>query len=305
MSFNHFKTSIFTFILLQFVSTNSMGQKLEFLSKLPSIINESSGLETTGKNQIWTFNDAGGNPELFLIDKQGNLLKTLEIVNVKNRDWEDISKDDQGNFYIGNIGNNSNATRDLSIYKIPNPKNLKENKVSAKVISFSFEDQVDFPPTQEKLNFDCEAMFWFNENLYLFSKHRSFPMATNLYRLPAVEGHHIAKKIGTFYTGKDSGTIKDFSEYWVTSAAISPSGDKVCLLNDKKLWIFYNFEKDQFFNGDYKEINFDKKTQKEAVCFVSNDLLYISDEYWLHSNEGGNLYKLKLNNKFKEHENKN
>lgn len=305
MNFNHFTTSIFTFILLQFVSTNSMGQKLEFLSKLPSIINESSGLETTGQNQIWTFNDAGGNPELFLIDRQGNLLKTLEIVNVKNRDWEDISKDDQGNFYIGNIGNNSNASTDLSIYKIPNPKKIKDSQVSAQVISFSFEDQVDFPPPEEKLNFDCEAMFWFNENLYLFSKHRSFPMATNLYRLPAEEGHHTAKKIATFYTGKASGTFKDFSDYWVTAAAISPSGDKVCLLNDKKLWIFYNFEKDQFFNGDYLEINLGTKTQKEAVCFVSNDLLYISDEHWQNSDEGGNLYKLKLDNKFKIHENKN
>ena len=202
MNFNHFSISIFAIILLQFGSTNSRGQKLELLSKLPSIINESSGLETTGKNQIWTFNDAGGKPELFLIDTQGNLLKTLEIVNVKNRDWEDISKDDQGNFYIGNIGNNSNSSKDLSIFKIPNPKKIKEYKVSAKIISFSFEDQVDFPPPKEKLNFDCEAMFWFNQNIYLFTKHRSFPMATNMYRLPAMEGHHIAKKIGTFYTGK-------------------------------------------------------------------------------------------------------
>jgi len=304
VNFNQFPISIVVFILLQFISMNARGQKLELLSKLPSIINESSGMETTGKNQIWTFNDAGGKPELYLIDTRGNLLKTLEIVNVKNRDWEDISKDDQGNFYIGDIGNNSNASKDLSIFKIPNPKKLKENQVSAKIISFSFEDQVDFPPPEEKLNFDCEAMFWFNKNLYLFSKHRSFPMATNMYRLPAVEGHHIAKKIGTFYTGKESGTIKDFGDYWVTGAAISPSGDKVCLLNDKKLWVFYNFEKDQFLNGDFLEIDLGKKTQKEAVCFVSNNLIYISDEYWQNSDEGGNLYKLKLNNKFKKHENK-
>lgn len=189
MNFNQFPISIVVFILLQFISMNARGQKLELLSKLPSIINESSGLETTGKNQIWTFNDAGGKPELYLIDTRGNLLKTLAIVNVKNRDWEDISK--------------------------------------------------------------------------------------------------------------------DFGDYWVTGAAISPSGDKVCLLNDKKLWVFYNFVKDQFLNGDFLEIDLGKKTQKEAVCFVSNNLLYISDEHWQNSNEGGNLYKLKLDNKFKKHENKN
>ena len=189
MNFNQFPISIVVFILLQFISMNARSQKLELLSKLPSIINESSGLETTGKNQIWTFNDAGGKPELYLIDRRGNLLKTLAIVNVKNRDWEDISK--------------------------------------------------------------------------------------------------------------------DFGDYWVTGAAISPSGDKVCLLNDKKLWVFYNFEKDQFLNGDFLEIDLGKKTQKEAVCFVSNNLLYISDEHWQNSNEGGNLYKLKLDNKFKKHENKN
>ena len=292
-------------IVLLLVSSNSKAQKLEFLSKLPSMINESSGLEITGKNQIWTLNDAGGNPELYLIDRKGNLLKTLEITNAKNRDWEDMTKDDQGNFYIGDIGNNSNASKELAIYKIPNPKKTKESQFSAEVISFSFEDQVDFPPGKENLNYDCEAMFWFNENLYLFSKHRSFPMATNLYRLPAVEGNHAAKKIGTFYTGKTSGTIKDFSDYWVTAAAINPAGDKVCLLNDKKLWLFFNFEEDQFFKGDMLEIDLGSKTQKEAVCFVSNDVLYISDEYWQNSDTGGNLYKLKLNSKFKNHENEN
>lgn len=269
-------------------------QELKLRAKLPEFIKESSGIESTENGRFWTFNDSGANPEIYQIDVHGKLLRTLMISNGWNRDWEDITKDKKGNLYIGNIGNNSNASKDLSIFKIPNPNDITSDSVSAAIISFYFEDQVSFPPSKKNMNFDCEAMFWFNQNIYLFTKHRSFPMATNLYKIPAKSGKHKAIKIDTFFTGKKSGKQDDFGKFWVTSAAISPNGKRICLINGSKLWLFYDFKKDHFFGGKHIKIDLGKRTQKEGVCFTTNNEIYITDEFWAGKNVGANLYSLKL-----------
>ena len=282
-------------ILFIFLNNTSLwSQELKKKAKLPKFIHESSGIESDENNHFWTFNDSGGNSEIYQIDVDGNHLRTLKISNGWNRDWEDITKDKKGNLYIGNIGNNSNASKDLTIFKIPNPNDIKSDSVSAKIISFYFEDQVSFPPSKKHMNFDCEAMFWFNQHIYLFTKHRSSPMATNSYKIPAKAGKHKAKKIDTFFTSKKSKKRNDFGKFWVTSAAISPNGERMCLINGSKLWLFYDFKKDHFFDGKHIKIDLGKTTQKEGVCFTSNDKIYITDEFSGKNKRGGNLYSLKL-----------
>lgn len=276
------------------IISNVSSQDLKLVTKLPSIVDETSGIEAVDKNSFWTFNDSGGNSELYQIDIKGKLLRTLKIYNGWNRDWEDMTKDDKGNLYIGNIGNNSNATKDLTIFKIPNPEKIEADSTSARIMSYFYEDQDSFPPPSDKLNFDCEAMFWYKNHIYLLSKHRSFPTASNLYKIPAKAGNHKAKKIDTFYTGKKSGKSKDLGKYWVTAAAISPDGKKMCMINENKLWVFYDFKKDHFFKGKHIKIKLGKRTQKEAVCFVTNELIFITDEYNKNKKTGGNLYKIKL-----------
>ncbi|NJM26815.1 MAG: hypothetical protein HC859_16440 [Bacteroidia bacterium] len=55
-------------------------------------INEASGLAASIRNEgmLWTHNDSGGQPWLFLIDKQAHYRATLKLP-VSNRDWEDIA----------------------------------------------------------------------------------------------------------------------------------------------------------------------------------------------------------------------
>jgi len=290
----------YIFVFLIPFNWSLFGQDLCKVSKLPSFINETSGIEQTGVNKIWTFNDSGGKPEIYLCDTLGNHLRTIKITNGWNRDWEDITKDNDNNFYIGNIGNNANKSKDLTIFKIPNPEIIKGNYTEASIISFSFEDQYSFPPEKDSLNFDCEAMFWHNQYIYLFTKHRSFPTATNLYRIPSIEGEHIAKKIGTFYTGKKTGVPYDYGNHCVTAADISPDGTKISLINENKLWIFYDFIDDNFLDGKYIEIDLGKRTQKEAVCFATNECLYITDEHWSREDIGGNLYKIEIGSFFEK-----
>ena len=82
-------------------------------------------------------------------------------------------------------------------------------------------------------------------------------------------------------------------------ADISPERTKIYLVNDNKLWIFYYFCDDNFLDRKYVEINLGKLIQKEAVCFVTNNCLYITDEHWSREDIGGNLYKIEIDSFFK------
>ena len=68
----------------------------------------------------------------------------------------------------------------------------------------------------------------------------------------------------------------------------------MCMINENKLWVFYDFKKDHFFQGKHIKIKLGSRTQKEAVCFITNDKIFITDEYNKNKKSGGNLYKIKL-----------
>ncbi len=281
---------LFLFWMLGLLMPRTMAQGLLTLSALPDPITESSGIEISDPNSIWTFNDSGNKPELYLVDTGGNLRRTLFVAGANNRDWEDITQDDQGNFYIGNIGNNTNANTDLTIFRIPNPDTVAGDTVRAEVIAFSYEDQFAFPPPEDSLNFDCEALMWYEGQLYLASKNRTVPFdgKTNLYRLPDTPGTYVAERIGTFDTG--GSTMLNF---WITAGDISPDGSKLVLLSSDKIWVFYGFSGDDFFNGQSELISLRNFSQKEAIVWVTENDLYITDEQPLPG-FGGNLYTIRI-----------
>jgi len=263
-------------------------QELRVLAQLPPLVAETSGIEVTDANEIWTFNDSGGEPVLYLCDTLGNLVRSVIVVGAKNRDWEDIAQDDKGNFYIADIGNNENERQDLRIYKIPSP-NTSADSVAAEIIDFSYADQTSFPPSGDSLNLDSESLFWFDDHLYLCTKNRTFPFdgLTYLYRMPDSSGTYIVDKMGSFDT-KGSASLNS----WITAADIS-AGGKLCLLSSDKMWVFYDFPDDRFFDGQYLEIGLGSISQKEAVCFLNESNLYITDEE-LIAGIGRNIYTIEI-----------
>ena len=286
-------------LLLNFSgSTRSYATGLRTLCRLPEKVEETSGIEISGKNEVWTLNDSGGAAELYLCDTVGNLLRTVKINNAENHDWEDLTQDDQGNFYIGDMGNNNNDRENLRLYKIPNPAATTDSSVDAEKIKFTYEDQTEFPPGDDNLNFDCEAIIWHNNYIYLFTKNRSIPIKTSVYRIPDQPGEYVAKKMGTFDTAGSNTNDTDIYSYWITAADLSPNGKQLALLSHDRVWIFYNFSDDNFFGGDYKVYELETSTQKESVCFVDNSTLYITDEYWSTFDIGRNLYTLTISTPF-------
>ena len=278
---------IFTFLCFSLSAQQTINVSVK--ATLPTIINESSGLETSKANSLWTHNDSGGQPDLYNIDTNGVLLKTLHVSNATNVDWEEVAYDTAGNFFACDFGNNNNDRQDLVIYKIVNPDLISGNSVAAQLIHFTYPDQHGFPPPQSQRNFDMEAMIVMKDSLYLFSKNRTNPYSgySKEYRLPTVPGTYVATLVDSFYTG--SGQLDDYS---FTAADITNSHDSLVIISHFRLWLFTNFTGTNFFSGNVQEFIFSSATKKEGVCFKSANELYLTDEY--NGNGTGKLYYLKF-----------
>ncbi|WP_241739082.1 NHL repeat-containing protein [Pontibacter beigongshangensis] len=255
------------------VQKTSAPAGLEKVSALPGEIPESSGIEVLPKSAGYlTHNDAGNKPNLYQLDKNGKLVKTIKL-SLPNVDWEDLARDDEGNIYIADTGNNKNKRKELAIYKV-NPKDYSKPEA----IRFSYEDQKDFPPSKKEMNFDCEAVFWHAGNLYLISKDRGMKETAKIYRLSDKPGQQQAKLIGSHKIRAG-----------ITGADISPNGDKVVLLSVGRLHIFSNVKSPgKFYEGQYREVKLTGAGQTEGVAFINPESLVITSE-------GGNLYRYSLN----------
>lgn len=276
-------------VFLLSCKTNSQ-QKIEVLASLPKMIKESSACEISSSSKwIWTLEDQNNQPILYGLDRYGKLKHELKLLNVENNDWEDLTSDDQGNLYIGDFGNNDNNRENLMIYKV-NAEDLSktEAKVS-EIISFYYPEQKDFPPKKKNRIFDAESFFYLNNYFYVFTKNRSsdFDGTTTLYKIPNQTGKKWpAEKIGSFKT------CDQYNGCAVTSAAISPDHKKVAILSSDKVWIFSDFQGDQFFSGKVKEIDLGHFSQKEGICFRDQQNLLITDES--NKKTGSYLYLLPL-----------
>ncbi|KAA5549499.1 hypothetical protein [Adhaeribacter rhizoryzae] len=229
---------------------------------------ESSGLALSNDNNFWTHADSGNPPELYKINQTGKLLSTLKIQGAQNIDWEELAKDQAGNIYIGDIGNNQNMRQNLRIFRV------QENTVNrVDTIRFRYADQQAFPPDKNNLNFDCEAFFYYRNNLYLFSKNRGRSKQVKLYKVPAQPGAHIAQLT-------DSIQINNM----VTAADISPDGKRIALLGYGNIYVLETGEHDKFFAGEKYCLPFGRSGQAEALVFINNTDFIIS-------NEGGKIFK--------------
>ena len=259
---------------------------LEITGDLPRGLDESSGIENlNNSDNFWMINDSGNSNELFEVSETGKILQVVAVKNAKNKDWEDLATDGLDKLFIGDFGNNGNKRKNLAIYTV-SISSINNGEVVAEKITFYFEDQKKFPPKKKDRNFDVEAFVYMDGYFYLFTKNRSshFNGTTKLYKISAEVGNHPAQLISEFITCIDSNTCL------VTGATISKDNKELVLLTHDKLFLFTNFNEDDFFNGSVSEINLYHNSQKEAVCFKGKDL-YITDE--AAKNSGGNLYRLK------------
>ncbi|RPD50145.1 hypothetical protein DNI29_04935 [Hymenobacter sediminis] len=229
---------------------------------------ESSGLEIAGpEGDLWTHADGGNTSRLYKITRQGDLLQTLNLDPLQNIDWEDLAQDDEARLYLGDFGNNQNKRRNLCIYRL---SGLTLQQVDT--IRFAYADQRDFPPRKPLRNFDCEAFYYYQDSLYLFTKNRGESRWLKQYVLPARPGRHTARLTDSLQLPT-----------WVTGADISPDGKRVALLGEKKVYLFERLPGRRLFDGLKSTLDLPDSGQAEALVFVTA-------QDFIFSNEKGKLF---------------
>ncbi|WP_289169306.1 hypothetical protein [uncultured Pseudoalteromonas sp.] len=254
-------------------------------------LKEISGIEFDKKKRLWAINDGGDDPKLYRLGEDGAIEKEILVTNAKNIDWEDMTQNKFGHFFLGDFGNNKNDRKWLTIYKIENPIDIKTETTEAEIIKFTYPEMDGTPITPNKRNFDLEAFVEYKRHLYLFTKNRTEPFdgITNVYKVGDHAANFDAQLIDSF---KTCTTLEKLC--WITSAALSPDRTKLVLLDSTSIWLFENFKGDKFFSGDVSRIDLGIVTQKEAITFYDDNTLIFTDEEF-KGLVGGNAYVIKLN----------
>lgn len=149
-------------------------------------LNEISGLSASNKypGLLYAINDSGNQPVLYAINETGQLLDQWRI-NVKNRDWEDMTRISlPGNDYlvVGDTGDNLRVHKSASLHFLSEPA-IPANTDTlnpSHTIRFRYEDGPR----------NVEAFAAIGQTLYLLSKEPvsvAGPSPSGVYRLELPE----------------------------------------------------------------------------------------------------------------------
>lgn len=258
---------------------------------LEKTIKETSGL-IQYNNLLWTIND-DSDTGIYGIDSTGIIRNKIQLKNVLNRDWEEITQD-ENYVYIGDFGNNVFGNRkDLHILRIEK-KSLELNIPIIDTISFSYSNQMDFSKIKSNTtNFDCEAFVVTTDSIYLFTKQWK-QKKTSVYALAKTPGNHIAKLKETFNT-----------KGLITGATYLPQKNLIILCGYNKkltpfLFLLYDYKNSDFFSGNKRKIKLKLPFhQIEGISTQDGLYYYLTNENFERKpfiNVAQKLHQLDLSN---------
>lgn len=268
-----------TFLIILVCLNLAVAQTVEKVVELPVQIYETSGLECFEGNFL-THNDSGGKPILYLFSEAGKLLESYLIPNAKNKDWEDLTRDEDL-FYISDTGNNNGSRKKLKILMIDPKKNFD----LVGEINIKYKNQKNFEK-RKKHPYDVEAIAALPKALVLFSKNRK-TFTTELYFIPKKEGSYSLKPkrslpVNSLITGADyNDRLKLFA-----LVAYNNEGEQFIYtlpnFNSKKL------EKLQFIKH---KIPVDR-AQIEAIKIIDQNTFWVTSE--AKGKNPPRLFKIKI-----------
>ncbi|GAA2436097.1 WD40 repeat domain-containing protein [Actinomadura vinacea] len=110
-------------------------------------ITESSGLATSRRHPgiTYTHNDSGAVAQIFALGPDGSTKAVLTLGGAGARDWEAmaVGRDGQGRpaIYVADIGDNmGGAWPYVTVYRIPEPEQLRTRTLRATAFRFTYED---------------------------------------------------------------------------------------------------------------------------------------------------------------------
>ena len=265
---------VFCYLLVSNISAQEFQINYRVVCELPAEISESSGLIMDADGNFWTHGDDKNPSELYQFDTLGNLLRTLSFKNIQNVDWEDITIDYDGNFWIGDVGNNDSDREDLAIYKVSNPNLHDSDEVWASVLSINYPDQSVIPSPIGNRNFDVEGIAFFRDSILLITKNRAYPNSgyVKVYAVPAIPGKLEARLLDSFYTETNIQLGK------ITGADFLPKENVLVMNSLRRIYTIpliqqrFEFDSLKVYRMDYHTNQF------ESIIYQGNGVGYMTAE---------------------------
>ena len=240
-----------------------------------SLIRESSGLASclADRRFLWTHNDSGDKPRLFLITQQGRLQHRYSIGGARAVDWEDLCSFRYRNsryLLIGDVGDNRKQRPFVSLYLLrePNPPLTASDRATTLPLTKTI--RLKYPNGAR----DCEAIAVdaATGTAYLVEKRLFGPVhvyAVPLFR-PVTAKPHVAQ------------IVTQVSLSLVTAMDISPDGQTAILLTYGDALTFPRGQQQSWkdvFSRRGRQVRMPARRQGEAICFgADSQSLYLTSE---------------------------
>ena len=243
-----------------------------------SQLEEASGLAASVSNPgcLWSHNDSGSPPEIFLLDSLAKTKKVFHLANLVNRDWEDIALgpcpgSSTSCIYIGDIGDNLARYPYKYIYRLKEPSLTDDEEIKI------FDTLVVKLPDGIR---DSEALMVdpVSSNIYLVTKREH---AVIVYEIanPAHSDTVIAK------------IVCKIPHQHIVSADISPDGNEVLIKSYEHIYYWKKKGKEsivEVLQTPATKLLYDPEPQGEAIAWARNGSGY----YTLSENGKGERGKL-------------
>lgn len=226
-------------------------------------IDEASGLvfSWTNPNILYTHNDSGGDPVVYMLDTMGKDKGKIFLDGVKNRDWEDIAigpgpTSNQAFIYVGEIGDNDAKYAGIRLFRFAEPK-VWQNEIHVKpeILSLKYPDGAK----------DAETLMVdpLSGDLFILSKRDS---SNTLYTIPAEK----------LWGNKAEIMLEKVMRLPITMSVagdISKDGRQIII---KNYWVIYHWERKEgesvpeTLSREPILLPYTPEPQGEAIAFFPN-----------------------------------
>lgn len=228
---------------------------IPIVTPVKPVIREASGIADSRKNKgfLWVQEDSGNPAQLYLLGHDGTVAKTIPMVGITNRDWEELQLVD-GQLYLGEIGDNLRRHAEYRFYIFDEPLAGTNDVKDFQVLRFQYEDG----------SRDAEAFLVdpATRDIYIFTKSDN---PAKIYKISFPYNFSVvnsAKQVGQLtYSG-------------VVAAALSPDGKEAIVKTYAGIQHYIRRDNESFlqmFQNPFKPLPYRTEVQGEAVTFAINN----------------------------------
>ena len=260
-------------------------------------ITEASGIVHSRQydNVFWTHNDSSGQGatnSIFAFNTDGDDLGEFFLTGegmITQRDWEDMATDNDGNLYIGEIGDNNHSYQYKYIYKCPEPdvNNPGNYTISCESYKFIYESEENDMPDSETLMVDFDGDIYIVTKSDQSSETPSSIFELNVNGLSTTE-NNVATLVGEMTLLPGIGLLNQ-----VTGGDISSDGGNILIRTYEKIFNYLRSTGDSIADALQVSptlIGFEPTTSSVEVAYTGELLEQAEAVAW--SSDGNGYYTI-------------